>query len=50
VTAGEAAVSTKRFKLKVAVPMHYGSIVGDDGDAERFKREASCEVRALSKE
>ena len=49
-TAEEAAESTKRIKLKVAIPMHYGSIVGDDGDAERFKRLASCQVRVLSKE
>jgi L-ascorbate metabolism protein UlaG (beta-lactamase superfamily) len=49
-TAEEAAESTKRIKLKVAIPMHYGSIVGDEGDAERFKRLASCEVRVLSKD
>jgi L-ascorbate metabolism protein UlaG (beta-lactamase superfamily) len=49
-TAEEAAESTNRIRLKVAIPMHYGSIVGDDGDAERFKRLASCEVRVLSKE
>ena len=49
-TAEEAGESTNRIKLKVAIPMHYGSIVGDDGDAERFKRLASCEVRVLSKE
>jgi L-ascorbate metabolism protein UlaG (beta-lactamase superfamily) len=49
-TAEEAAEATKRFKLKVAIPMHYGSIVGDEGDAERFKRLASCEVRVLSKD
>ena len=49
-TAEEAAEATKRVKLKVAIPMHYGSIVGDEGDAERFKRLASCEVRVLSKD
>jgi L-ascorbate metabolism protein UlaG (beta-lactamase superfamily) len=49
-TAEEAVESTRHIKLKVAIPMHYGSIVGDDRDAERFKMLASCEVRVLSKE
>ena len=49
-TAEEAVESTRHIKLKVAIPMHYGSIVGDDRDAERFKTLASCEVRILSKE
>jgi len=49
-TAEEAVQSTRHIKLKVAIPMHYGSIVGDDRDAERFKTLASCEVRVLSKE
>jgi L-ascorbate metabolism protein UlaG (beta-lactamase superfamily) len=49
-TAEEAVESTKHIKLKVAIPMHYGSIVGDERDAERFRSLASCEVRVLSKE
>jgi L-ascorbate metabolism protein UlaG (beta-lactamase superfamily) len=49
-TAEEAVESTRHIKLKLAIPMHYGSIVGDDRDAERFKTLASCEVRVLSKE
>jgi L-ascorbate metabolism protein UlaG (beta-lactamase superfamily) len=49
-TAEEAVESTRHIKLKVAIPMHYGSIVGDDSDAERFKTVASREVRVLSKE
>ena len=49
-TADEAAESTKYIKLKVAIPMHYGSIVGDERDAERFRTLATCEVRLLSKE
>jgi len=49
-TAEEAVESTTHITLKVAFPMHYGSIVGDDRDAERFKTLASCEVRVLSKE
>jgi len=49
-TAEEAAQATKRVKAKIAIPMHYGSIVGDERDAERFKKLAACEVRILSRE
>ena len=49
-TADEAVEATRHVKLKVAIPMHYGSFVGDDGDAARFRTLASCEVRVLSKE
>lgn len=49
-TAEEAAEATKRIRPKIAIPMHYGSIVGDERDAERFKKLAACEVRILSKE
>jgi len=49
-TAEEAAESTKRIRPKIAIPMHYGSIVGDDSDAERFKKLSSCDVRILSKD
>jgi L-ascorbate metabolism protein UlaG (beta-lactamase superfamily) len=37
-TAEEAAEAAKAMKAKVVVPMHYGSIVGDREDAERFKK------------
>jgi L-ascorbate metabolism protein UlaG (beta-lactamase superfamily) len=49
-TAEEAAEAARRLKPKVAIPMHYGSIVGDESDAERFKKLASCDVRILSKD
>jgi len=49
-TAEEAAESTTRIKPKIAIPMHYGSIVGDESDAERFKKLSSCDVRILSKD
>jgi len=49
-TAEEAAESTKHIKPKIAIPMHYGAIVGDKADAEKFKRLASCEVQILSEE
>jgi L-ascorbate metabolism protein UlaG (beta-lactamase superfamily) len=48
-TGEEAAESTKRFKLKVVIPIHYGSIVGDDGDVERFNRQTSREVEYSQK-
>lgn len=49
-TAEEAAQATKTLKAEMAIPMHYGSIVGDEGDAERFKRLASCKVEILKRE
>ena len=36
-TAEEAANAANVFKPKVAVPMHYGAIIGTKEDAERFK-------------
>ena len=36
-TAEEAAEAVNGMKPKVAVPIHYGSIVGTKADAERFK-------------
>ena len=36
-TPEEAAEAAKAMKTKVAVPMHYGKIVGGRADAERFK-------------
>lgn len=36
-TAEEAAAAAKRLKPKVAIPMHYGAIIGTDDDAARFK-------------
>jgi L-ascorbate metabolism protein UlaG (beta-lactamase superfamily) len=46
--AKEAAQATKTFKrCKIAIPMHYGSIVGSGSDAETFKENAGCEVKIL---
>lgn len=36
-TAEEAAKAVNSFKPKVAIPMHYGVIVGTPQDGERFK-------------
>jgi L-ascorbate metabolism protein UlaG (beta-lactamase superfamily) len=37
-TAEEAAEAARAMKVKVAVPMHFASIVGSRADAERFKK------------
>ncbi len=37
-TAEEAAEAARAMKVKVAVPMHFNSIVGTKADAERFKK------------
>ncbi|MDV3277710.1 MAG: MBL fold metallo-hydrolase [Nitrososphaerales archaeon] len=51
-TADEAAEAAKAMKVKVAVPMHYGKIVGTRADAERFKKllEGKRAVEILEKE
>jgi L-ascorbate metabolism protein UlaG (beta-lactamase superfamily) len=36
-TAEEAAEAAAAINPKIAVPMHYGAIVGSDADAQRFK-------------
>lgn len=36
-TADEAAEAAKAMRVRVAIPMHIGSIVGTKADAERFK-------------
>ncbi|MGD1147359.1 MAG: MBL fold metallo-hydrolase [Thermoanaerobaculaceae bacterium] len=37
-TADEAARAARSIKPKVAVPMHYGSVVGSDADGGRFAK------------
>lgn len=50
-TAKEAAKAVERIKPKVAIPMHYGSIVGTENDAREFKNMVkSCQVQILTKE
>jgi L-ascorbate metabolism protein UlaG (beta-lactamase superfamily) len=49
-TAKEAADAAASIKPKVAIPMHYASIVGSVKDAEEFKKLAKCEVKILEKE
>lgn len=49
-TAEEAAEASARIKPKIAIPMHYGEIIGSAADAKLFKEKASCEVVILDKE
>jgi len=50
-TAQEAARAVEKIKPKIAIPMHYGSIVGSEKDAHEFKQLVkSCEVQILAKE
>ena len=46
-TAEEAADAANKIMPKVAVPMHYGSVVGTKADAEKFKRLCKCKVEIL---
>ena len=52
-TAEEAAEAAKSIKPTLAIPMHYGSIVGTEEDAEEFKElceENKVSVKILEKE
>jgi L-ascorbate metabolism protein UlaG (beta-lactamase superfamily) len=49
-TADEAIDAVSKIKPKIAIPMHYGTIVGSIADAEKFKKLAKCEVQILVKE
>ena len=50
-TAQEAARAVEKIKPKIAIPMHYGVIVGSEKDAHEFKQLVkSCEVQILTKE
>ncbi|MBW2971364.1 MBL fold metallo-hydrolase [Candidatus Woesearchaeota archaeon] len=45
--AQEAAQAANTIKPKIAVPIHWGSIVGDKATAEKFKKLSKVEVRIL---
>jgi L-ascorbate metabolism protein UlaG (beta-lactamase superfamily) len=50
-TASEAAKAVEKIKPKLAIPMHYGTIVGSEKDAKEFKNLVkSCRVQILTKE
>ncbi|MCP3686245.1 MAG: metal-dependent hydrolase [bacterium] len=45
--AKEAAKAADAIKPKIAVPMHYGKIVGSSADAETFKASTSVNVELM---
>jgi len=48
-TAQEAAEAAGTIKPQIAIPMHYGVIVGNTADAETFKKLVKCEVETARK-
>jgi len=50
-TAKQAAEAARAIKPQIAVPIHYGAIVGSDEDAEEFKKllKGEIDVRILPK-
>ena len=46
-TSDEAAQAAKVIKPKVAVPMHYGTIIGSDADANNFKDKLKGKINAV---
>ncbi len=49
-TPKEAAEAAKTVKAKIAIPMHYGTIVGDISHAEEFKKLLGKNAVILEKE
>lgn len=51
-TSNEAVEAALAINPGIAIPMHYGAIVGDEGDALAFRKglEGRIEVRILQKE
>lgn len=49
-TAKEAVLAVSDIKPKIAIPMHYGSIVGNSADAEYFKEHAKVKTIILKEE
>jgi L-ascorbate metabolism protein UlaG (beta-lactamase superfamily) len=49
-TAAEAIKACQTVRPKLAIPMHYGAIVGAAADAEAFKKGAACRVEILTPE
>jgi len=49
-TAAEAVAACNVIRPALAIPMHYGSIVGTAADAEAFKQSAPCRVEILQPE
>ena len=47
-TAQEAANAALTIKPKIAIPMHYGSIVGNESDANQFKKLLHNKIEVMS--
>jgi L-ascorbate metabolism protein UlaG (beta-lactamase superfamily) len=48
--AKEAAAAANSFMPEIAIPIHWGTIVGSIKDAEEFKRLAKCRVEIMKME
>jgi L-ascorbate metabolism protein UlaG (beta-lactamase superfamily) len=50
-TADEAVQAANTFQPKIAIPMHFGTIVGNEKDAERFKAgfKGECVIKTIEK-
>ena len=46
--AAEAAEATNYIKPELAIPYHWGDIVGSRADAEKFANTAECETKVLT--
>jgi len=46
----EAAKAVEKINPKLAIPMHFGSIIGNRMDAKKFRDLAGCRVEILNKE
>ena len=49
-TAAEAVKACNVIQPKLAIPMHYGAIVGSPTDAEAFRKAVKCRVEILTAE
>jgi len=46
--AAQASEAVSQFKPKMAIPYHWGDIVGGRSDAEKFAKSAQCETKILT--
>lgn len=46
----QAAAAARAIKPKIAVPMHYGKIVGSEADAEKFAQNLVGEIKVVIKQ
>ena len=46
-SAEQAVKAALAIRPKLAIPMHYGAIVGDEGDAKKFKEALAGQVEVM---